>query len=102
MIFVFSYLKNKINYFWGAAITWLIYITLLFTVEYIAYHLIALREVSEGTTALVFDIIHGNRIMHVYYTTAPFYFIGLFILLNFLFKKSTTERKDIVKTVDEQ
>ena len=102
MIFVFSYLKDKTNYFWGATITWLIYITLLFTVEYIAYHLIALREVSEGTTALVFDIIHGSRVMHVYYTTAPLYFIGLFVLLNFLFKKSISSNKPIVTPINEQ
>ena len=102
MIFVFDYIKNKKNYFWGVAITWLIYITLLFTVEYIAYHLIALREVSEGTTALVFDVIHGSRVMHVYYTTAPLYFIGLYIFLKFLFKKSTDSNKGLVTTIDKQ
>jgi hypothetical protein len=36
---------------------------------------------------LIFDIVHGSRIMHIYYTTAPLYFIGLFFLLNYLFKK---------------
>ena len=92
MIVVFNYLKNRTNYFWGVSITWLIYILLLFTVEYIAYHLIALREVSEGTTALIFDVIHGSTVMHIYYTTAPLYFIGLFVLLNSLFKKSIDKR----------
>lgn len=87
MIFAFSYIKHKKNYFWGVAATWFIYIALLFTVEYIAYHLLALREVSEGTTPLIFDIVHGNTIMHIYYTTAPLYFIGLFVLINFLFDK---------------
>ena len=95
MIFVFNFIKNKKNYFWGVTITWLIYIILLFTVEYIAYHLIALREVSEGTTALVFDVIHGSRVMHVYYTTAPLYFIGLYVSLKFLFKKSTDSKSNV-------
>ena len=94
MIFVFNYLKNRINYLWGVTITWLIYIVLLFTVEYIAYHLISLREVTEGTTALVFDIIHGSTIMHIYYTTAPLYFIGLYVSVKFLFKKSTDDSKE--------
>ena len=95
MIFVFNYIKNKKNYFWGVTITWLIYIILLFTVEYIAYHLISLREVTEGTTPLVFDIIHGSTIMHIYYTTAPLYFIWLYVFLKFLFKKSTEDNKNI-------
>ena len=101
MIFVFNYLKDKINYLWGVIITWLIYISLLIAVEYIAYHLISLREVTEGTTPLIFDIIHGSRIMHVYYTTAPLYFIGLFVLLRFLFKKSIDDSKDgaLIKNV---
>ncbi len=87
IIFVFSYFKQKLNYIWGIIIPWLIYIVLLFAVEYIAYHLLAFREVTEGTEALAFDVIHGSSIMHVYYLTAPLYFIGLFILLNFLFDK---------------
>ena len=94
MIFFFFFLKDKINYLWGVIITWLTYISLLVAVEYIAYHLISLREVTEGTTPLIFDIIHGSRIMHVYYSTAPLYFIGLFILLRFLFKKSIDDSKD--------
>lgn len=87
IIFVSIFIKNKWNYIWGIAIPWLIYIILLFVVEYIAYHLLSLREVTEGTTPLVFDVIHGSKIMHVYYTTAPLYFIGLFFLLNYLFEK---------------
>lgn len=87
IIFVSSYIKTKINYFFGVTIPWLIYLILLFAVEYIAYHLLSLREVSEGATPLIFDIVHGSRIMHIYYTTAPLYFIGLFFLLNYLFKK---------------
>lgn len=102
MIFVFNYLENKLNYFWGVIITWLIYITLLFVVEYIAYHLIALREVSEGTTPLIFDIVHGSRVMHVYYTTAPLYFMSLYILLKFLFKKSTEGSNNVITKANEQ
>lgn len=94
MIFLFNFLKDKINYLWGIIITWFIYISMLFAVEYIAYHLISLREVTEGTTPLIFDIVHGSRIMHVYYTTAPLYFIGLFVLLKFLFKKSIEDSKE--------
>lgn len=87
IIFVSSYIKNKINYFFGVTIPWFIYLILLFAVEYIAYHLLSLREVSEGTTPLIFDIIHGSKVMHIYYTTAPLYFIGLFFLLSYIFKK---------------
>lgn len=87
IIFVSSFIKTKINYFFGVAIPWLIYLILLFAVEYIAYHLLSFREMSKGTTPLVFDIIHGTRIMHIYYTTAPLYFIGLFFWLSYLFKK---------------
>lgn len=89
MIFIFDYIKSKKNFILGVTLTWFTYIVILFAVEYIAYHMIALREVSEGTTPLIFDIVHGNTIMHIYYTTAPLYFIGLYTLLKYLFKRST-------------
>jgi hypothetical protein len=38
----------------------------------------------------------------VYYTTAPLYFIGLFVLLRFLFKKSIDDSKDAASITNVQ
>lgn len=86
IIYLFSYFKNTINYFFAVTTPWLLYLILLLVVEYIAYHLLYLRETTQGEAPLIFDVVHGSKIMHGFYVTAPFYFIGLFILLDFLLK----------------
>ena len=87
IIFIFSNLNDNRSYFFAVVISWLIYLIILFAVEYIAYHLLYLRETTQGEAPLIFDVVHGSKIMHGFYVAAPLYFIGLFILLDFLLRK---------------
>lgn len=87
VILLFSNFKAKGSTFFAITFPWLIYLVLLFAVEYAAYHLLSFREITQGSTPLIFDIVHGSKIMHVFYVTAPLFFIGLFVLLDALLKK---------------
>lgn len=93
MIVVFKIIKNKMNFILSLSVVWIIYIILLFTVEYLAYQILDFREITNGATPLIFNIVHGTPIMHVFYTTAPIYFISLFVLLSSLFQKYEKESK---------
>lgn len=93
MMVVFQQIKKHKNIVASIAIVWTVYLMLLFTVEYIAYHLLCFRETTKGATPLIFNIVHGTPVMHVFYTTAPIYFIGLFVLISELFRKYEIEYK---------
>jgi hypothetical protein len=93
MIVVFQLINQHKNFVFGITFVWTVYLILLFSVEYIAYHLWCFREIKHGATPLIFNIIHGTPAMHVFYTTAPIYFIGLFILFSDLFRKYEKEYK---------
>ncbi|MCE5204990.1 MAG: hypothetical protein LLF80_02640 [Porphyromonadaceae bacterium] len=88
ILLMFINLKDKRNIFFAVTLPWFIYLVVLCGVEYIAYHLLNFREISQPSTPMIFDIVHGSKIMHIYYLTAPVLFIGLFIILNSLLKKN--------------
>ncbi len=67
------------TYFWAQIITWSVYLPILFTLEYIAYNYVGIHESSVGTTALIFDIIHGTPTLHFFYVTSPLLYVGLFL-----------------------
>lgn len=61
-----------------------IYFSLLFIVEYIGYHLLGIKEIAHKPVPLIFNIIHGEPMMHLFYMTAPLYFIAFYRLFNTL------------------
>lgn len=93
MIVVFQFIKQNKNIVFDITVVWIVYLILLFAVEYISYHFLYFREITEGATPLIFDIVHGTPVMHVFYVTAPIYFIGLYILFSDLFRKCKNEYK---------
>jgi hypothetical protein len=87
----FKKIHEKTNTFYALIISWIIYLIILFTSEYIAYHLFALKETSTGTSPLIFDIIHGDKRLHLFYSIAPVYFLTLYSILLSLFRKHEKE-----------
>lgn len=72
---------------WGnltAIITaWGLYLLILGTIEYITYNYLGLHEISKTeSTAMVFGIIHGLPVLHVFYLIAP----GILILMFWIFR----------------
>ena len=87
MALIFYLLNERMNMFYSLLITYAIHIAFLLSVESIAYHLFSFKEESIVTKPLIFNLIHGNLQMHIFYSTAPIYFTMLFFLLFSLFKK---------------
>ena len=90
MALLFYLFKEKMNMFYSLIIVWLIHFAFLLVVESIAYHLFSFREESLVTKPLIFNLIHGDINMHIFYSTAPVYFTMFFVLVLSLFKKYET------------
>jgi hypothetical protein len=74
--------KNKIfNSYLSLIISWAIYLTGLFVSEYIGYRILNIHENSARGGALIFGLIHGNKILHSYYLFFPALIIFLHQLL---------------------
>ncbi len=78
---------NK-TYFSAQLITWCVYLPILFILEYIAYNWVEIHESSSGIKPLIFDIIHGTPILHLFYITSPLLYVGLYIAVKKLFRNA--------------
>lgn len=101
VIIVINYhLEKKMNFPLAFIITLVIYLAILVVVEYIAYHIFGLHEITPNAKPLLFNIIHGSGAMHIYYVTAPLFYILVFKFSNHFLKKyekggSTVKQKNI-------
>jgi uncharacterized membrane protein YeaQ/YmgE (transglycosylase-associated protein family) len=69
-------------------VTWIFYIILLFGFEFTGYIILGVHEISTtGATPLLFGLIHGNRILHVFYLVSPLCTISLYSVFSWLFFK---------------
>jgi hypothetical protein len=75
---IFHLLKKQ-KLFLRILITWTSYFIALLLFEFITYYLFGIHENSvEGASALIFGLIHGTRVMHVFYLICPFLIIMLY------------------------
>ncbi len=95
MLTAYQLFKRKMRPIFAAATIWAIYIAILLSLEYLAFHVFTFQEATQGTTALIFDVIHGRPEMHVFYTTSTFIFISLFSAMSTMFKR--VERVQIAR-----
>jgi hypothetical protein len=67
------------------------YLVALAAVEYLGYVVLGIHEVGHPSrTALAFDLAHGTRTMHVFYTLAPAVGVAVFAGLRALFRRAMT------------
>lgn len=60
---------------------WILYLIILFIVEYIGYSLFGVHENSKiNSKPLLFGLIHGTPVLHLFYLISPFITIPLYIL----------------------
>lgn len=87
--------KSKVeNIYLRVLSIWGIYLVILFSIEYLAYNILNIRENSiSGGKPLAFGLIHGTRILHVYYITFPFIAFLFYQLMTLVFKKASYELK---------
>ena len=86
-IYVFRTLKYK-SPLGRLLITWISYIIILFGVEFIGYSLFGVHENSNsGATPLLFGLIHGNTVLHIFYLISPLCTISLYSSFHWLLFK---------------
>ncbi len=85
-------------------VTWIFYIILLFAFEFNGYSILGVHENSTpGATPLLFGLIHGNRILHIFYLISPFCTISLYSAFSWLvFKCIAVERSGLPTGQEEQ
>lgn len=76
--------NEKLYYF----ILYIFYLIILLLVEFIGYELLNIREIyHSNSTALLFNLIHGTFILHLFYLTSPFIIILSYETMKYLFEK---------------
>ena len=56
----------------GFLFSWGIYFVGLCLIEYLFYHILGLKEIGASEhRAMLFDIIHGTKTLHIFYLTVP-------------------------------
>lgn len=80
----FESLKKLLSVSLSSLCIWITYFILLLLVEYIGYDVLKLHEFSQNSikTPLLFNLIHGNFSLHLFYLIAPFVFLGFYYILN--------------------
>jgi len=86
---LFRFLPVK-NIMMKAGITWIIYFAALLLYEYIYYEILEVRETSGlPLKPLVFGLIHGTTILHMFYLAAPIIILSLYALGNWLIGRAS-------------
>lgn len=93
-----------LNRIFTMLITYLAYLISLLIFEYTGYNLLGIREISKTSShSLVFDLIHGTKVMHIFYLSAPLAVLLFHKLLLFgfhsYFKSQTIEVGEIEKNI---
>lgn len=77
------------NYLKTLLLLYSVYLISLFSFEYIGQEILMIHEISkQNSKPLIFNLIHGNIYLHIFYLTAPFILILSYSILNYLFEKS--------------
>jgi hypothetical protein len=81
--------KRRISYFRRVGFTWLFYVGCILTLEFIGFYLLNIHEVSiPDSKPLIFGLIHGNLVLHIYYIIFPFLVILFYEVLISLAKRA--------------
>jgi hypothetical protein len=84
VIIIYNYLKS-LGKLKALLLTFAIYFSILFPMEYYGYYYAGMKEVSiSGAKALVFGLIHGSAALHLFYMIAPAISVAAFHLANWL------------------
>lgn len=76
-----SSINNKFaNKYISFTLSWAIYFLGLLLLEYIGYNILGIHESSARGGALIFGLIHGNNILHIYYLLFPILITGVYRL----------------------
>lgn len=89
IIIIYSMLSAKLKRIHALMLLWIIYVVVLCFLEFTFYHIIGFRESgNHDHKPLIFDIIHGTLVLHLFYLFLPFLSVFLYLSFNKLFSKA--------------
>ncbi len=93
--FFFNSYKSEIK---KLSIVYLFYLISLFILEILGQHIFLIHEISKSDSkALIFDLIHGTRVLHIFYLSAPFILISTYKIFYLISYKSYKKVNDSSK-----
>jgi len=82
ILVTYNYLTTNLKKHYSMILVWIIYFIILCIIEYILYHFFGVRESGQHVhKPLIFDIIHGTKVLHIFYLVAPFISVTLYTLV---------------------
>jgi len=76
---------RQLGIIFRVVVTWGLYLLALGIVEYVFFYYLGLQEISKpDSEPLVFGIIHGLPILHIFYLAAPGILILMFIIFRWI------------------
>jgi hypothetical protein len=93
VISIFNMLAKRTKTFLALTVTWVFYFIPLCLIEFIGYYILGIKESGNHMhNPLIFNLIHGSAIMHIFYLMLPFISVGLYFMFDKLFKTAIQKR----------
>lgn len=78
--------KFILNVFLFLIVSWLSFFAALLLFEFVGFHILIIRNESHSVNApLIFGLVHGTIILHIFYLCAPLIGIAMFEVFNKIF-----------------
>ncbi len=99
---VYKFIKKHVRHpLFKLILSYVFYFSSLLVVEFIGYYLLGIRESNpKSKDPLLFGLIHGNLVLHVYYTIFPFLIIAFYEIIVFLQVRAYIEKPIWMESYD--
>jgi hypothetical protein len=89
VLIVYNRLSVKYNKLYSMALLWMIYFAALCIFEFTLYHVFGFKESgAHDHKPLMFNIIHGTNVLHLFYMLCPFTSVAIFLIFKKLFNNA--------------
>ena len=89
MLVIYNRLSVRFNKVYSIALLWIISFAVLCFFEFTLYHMFGLKESGEHDhKPLIFNIIHGTTVLHVFYVLSPFTSVAIYSIFKKLFNSA--------------
>jgi hypothetical protein len=103
ILLLYRNFSKKLKTLPGIIAIWTIYFLSLSCFEFIFYHIVGIRESGNHShNPLIFDIIHGSKVLHIFYLSLPFISVGLFLMFSKFFNYAIHNGRELKKKLSHE
>lgn len=89
VLVIYNRLSVRYNKIYSIALLWIIYFAVLCIFEFTLYHIFGFQESgAHDHKPLMFNIIHGTTVLHLFYILCPFTSVAIFSIFKKLFNSA--------------